>query len=113
MEWLAVAVVVTGAWALFTGLRGTAESRAFAGSSAVITGLLAGAAVSVFPVMLHSTIAPEHSMTAYNGAAPAHGLALALIWWPVALVLAFTYFTVIMRNYGGKVRPTEDLQGLS
>jgi len=31
----------------------------------------------------------------------------------VALVLAFTYFTVIMRNYGGKVRPTEDLQGFS
>ena len=87
------------------------ESRAFAGSCAVITGLLAGAAASVFPVMLHSTLAPEHSMTAYNGAAPAHGLAVALFWWPVALVLALTYFTVIMRNYRGKVRPTEDTRG--
>ena len=36
----------------FTGLRGTAEGRAFAGSCAVIAGLLAGAAASVFPVML-------------------------------------------------------------
>ena len=87
--------------------------RAFAGSCAVIVGLLAGAAVSVFPVMLHSTLAPEHSMTAYNGAAPAHGLALALIWWPVAFLLAFTYLIVIMREYRGKVRPTEDTQGYS
>jgi cytochrome bd ubiquinol oxidase subunit II len=113
LSWLAIAVVVAGAWALVTGLRGTAESRAFAGSCAVIVGLLAGAAVSVFPVMLHSTLAPEHSMTAYNGAAPAHGLAIALIWWPVAFVLAFTYFIVIMREYRGKVRPTEDTQGYS
>ena len=111
LAWLAVAVVVAGTWALVTGLRGTGESRAFAGSCAVITGLLAGAAASVFPVMLHSTLAPEHSMTAYNGAAPAHGLAVALFWWPVAVVLALTYFTVIMRNYRGKVRPVEDTQG--
>ena len=60
--------------------------------------------------MLHSTLAPEHSMTAYNGAAPAHGLAMALIWWPVAFVLAFTYLIVIVREYRGKVRPTEDTQ---
>ena len=51
-------------------------------------------------------------MTAYSGAAPAHGLALALIWWPVALVLAFTYFAVVMRNYRGKVMPAEDTQGI-
>jgi cytochrome d ubiquinol oxidase subunit II len=113
LAWLAVAVVVAGALALFTGLRGTAEDRAFAGSCAVIAGLLAAAAVSVFPVMLHSTLAPEHSMTAYNGAAPAHGLAMALIWWPVALLLAFTYLIVIMREHRGKVRPTDDPQGYS
>ena len=54
-------------------------------------------------MMLHSTLAPEHSMTAYDGAAPAHGLALALVWWPVAFVLAVAYFIVVMRNYRGKV----------
>lgn len=109
--WLAISVALAGAWALATGLRGTAEGRAFAGSCAVIVGLLAGAAAGVFPVMLHSTLAPEHSITAYSGAAARHGLALALMWWPVALVLAVTYFTVIMRNYRGKVRPAEDTQG--
>lgn len=109
--WLAIAVALAGAWALVTGLRGTAEGRTFGGSCAVIVGLLAGAAAGVFPVMLHSTLAPEHSITAYSGAAARHGLALALMWWPVALVLAVTYFTMIMRNYRGKVRPAEDTQG--
>ena len=113
LAWPPVAMVVAGAWALLSGLRGTGERRAFAGSCAVIVGLLAGAAVGVFPVMLHSTLAPEHSMTAYNGAAPAHGLAMALIWWPVAFVLAFTYLIVILREYRGKVRPAEDTQGYS
>jgi cytochrome bd-type quinol oxidase subunit 2 len=109
--WLAVAVVLAGAWALFTGLRGPREDRAFAGSCAVIAGLLAGAAASVFPVMLLSTLAPEHSITAYNGAAATRGLGLALLWWPIALVLAFGYFTVLLRNYRGKVRPADDTQG--
>jgi cytochrome d ubiquinol oxidase subunit II len=113
LAWLAAAVVAAGAWALVTGLRGAGDSRAFAGSCAVIAGLLTGVAVGVFPVMLHSTLAAEHSITAYDGAAPARGLALALIWWPVALVLAFTYLTVILREYRGKVRPTEDTQGYS
>jgi len=61
--------------------------------------------------MLHSTLAPEHSMTAYNGAGPTHGLAVALLWWPLALALALTYFIVVMRNYRGKVQPGEGTQG--
>jgi cytochrome d ubiquinol oxidase subunit II len=108
VAWLAMAVVAGGTWAVTTGLRGTREARAFAGSCAVIAGLLAGAAAAVFPVMLHSTLGPEHSMTAYSGAAPRHGLAMGLIWWPVAAALALTYFAVIMRNSRGKVRPVED-----
>jgi cytochrome bd-type quinol oxidase subunit 2 len=109
----AAPVAAAGAWALVPGLRGAAEGRAFAGSCAVIAGLLAGAALSVFPVIPLSTLAPEHSMTAYNGAGPAHGLAVALFWWPVAFVLAFTYLVVILREYRGKVRPNEDTQGYS
>ena len=110
--WPAVAVMLGGAAALFTGLRGPAEHRAFAGSCAVIAGLLAGAAAAAFPVMLHSTVAPEHSITAYNGAASVQGLTLALLWWPVAFVLAVAYFTVIMRNSGGKVASAQGTQGL-
>ena len=50
-------------------------------------------------------------MTAYTGATSERGLRVALIWWPVAVVLALTYFFVIMRIYAGKVRPAQDTQG--
>ena len=107
LAWLAVAVALGGAWALVSGLRGAGEYRALLGSCVVIAGLLAGGAASVFPVMLHSTLGPEHSVTAYNGGAPAQGLAMALVWWPVALVLALAYFAVVIRNYRGKVSSAE------
>ncbi len=105
LAWISVVVIGAAVWALATGLRGRAESRAFAGSCGVIAGLLAGAGASLFPVVLHSTLSPEHSMTAYTGATAERGLRIALFWWPVAVALALTYFFVIMRIYSGKVRP--------
>ena len=108
--WISLAALAAGALAVWTGLRGRAEQRAFAGSCAVIMGLLLGAAASVFPVMLHSTLGPEHSLTIYDGAAARPGLAIALVWWPIAFVLALTYFVAILRNFGGKVGPTAGAQ---
>lgn len=72
----------------------------------MIVGLLAGGATGVFPILLYSTLAPEHSITAYAGAAQAHGLALALVWWPIAFGLAVAYFIIVMRHYRGKVALT-------
>lgn len=109
--WLAIAVAISGAWALVTGLRGPDEGRAFAGSCAVIVGLLGGAAAAVFPVMLHSTLGSEHSITAYGGAAAPRGLAIALVWWPLAFVLAMAYCVLVMRNFRGKVGPREGAHG--
>jgi cytochrome d ubiquinol oxidase subunit II len=109
--WLATIAIGTGVWAIWTGLLVQGERRAFLGSCTVIAGLLAATAVGVFPVMLHSTLAPEYSLTVYNSATAERGLMVALIWWPVALVLALTYFVVIMPNYSGKVRASEDTRG--
>jgi len=111
LAWVALLVIGVSVWALLTGLWGTAEGKAFAGSCGVIAGLLAGAAASLFPVVLHSTLNPEYSMTAYAGATAERGLRIALFWWPVAVALALTYFFVIMRIYAGKVRPAQDTQG--
>jgi len=108
LAWISWALIAAGALAIWTGLRGRNERRAFAGSCAVIAGLLLGAAASVFPVMLHSTLAPEHSLTIYDGVAAGRGLAIALVWWPMAFVLALAYFVAILRNNGGKVRAAED-----
>src|SRR5262245_13589288 len=107
IAWLFAGVMVGGGWALWTGLarlRARAgEMRAFAGSCAVIIGLLGAAAVCVFPEFLHSTLSPEHSLTAYGGAASGRGLAVALVWWPVAAGLAAVYFVIVSRQFAGKV----------
>jgi cytochrome bd ubiquinol oxidase subunit II len=103
VAWLAVAIGLVGAFALWSGLRRGAEARAMTGSTAIIVGLLAGAAAGVFPDMLHSTLGPEYSLTAFNGATTREGLAVALVWWPVAAVLACTYAVLVARRYRGRV----------
>jgi cytochrome bd ubiquinol oxidase subunit II len=106
--WLGVAGVLGGLLAVFTGLRSRREKSAVMGSCAFLAGLMIAGAASVFPVMLHSTLAPENSLTAYAGAATGHGLAIALVWWPVALVLTIIYSVFIHRHYAGKVKPADD-----
>jgi hypothetical protein len=61
--------------------------------------------------MLHSTLAPENSMTAYAVAAGAMSLHLAAIWWPFGFALAIFYSVFISRRYAGKVSAQHDTQG--
>jgi cytochrome bd ubiquinol oxidase subunit II len=111
LGWVAIAIAIGGAGLLVVGRWRQLEARAFAGSCAVIVGLFAAFAVGVFPVLLRSTIAPKFSLTAYQAASNSHSLGLALIWWPIAFVLAMVYFAFIARQYRGKVRPSQDNQG--
>ncbi|MDD5141769.1 MAG: cytochrome d ubiquinol oxidase subunit II [Verrucomicrobiales bacterium] len=108
--WLGLISVISGLSAVFTGLRSKRELRAVIGSSVFIAGLMISGAASVFPIMLHSTLAPEYSLSAYNNAAAGHGLAVALVWWPVSLIFSVAYFLFIYRHYTGKVKPTDDTQ---
>jgi cytochrome bd ubiquinol oxidase subunit II len=111
IAWLFLALMIVGVWGVWNGLRTIGEARALAGSCAIVAGLLGAAAASAFPEILHSTIAPQFSLTAHAGATSDQGLLVALFWWPVAAALAVTYAIVIMRKYRGKVRVTEDTQG--
>jgi len=111
LAWLATLNARHGCLAIWTGLVVQGERRAFLGSCSVIGGLLAATAVGVFPVMLHSTLAAEYPLTVHNSATAERGLMVALIWWPVALVLALVYFVVIMRNYSGELRVSADTRG--
>ena len=105
LAWLAVAAVAAGAWAIATGLRRASPVRALAGSSAVLAGIVGAAAVSLFPVMLHSTLDQARSITAYQAATAGRSLALALWWWPLAFVLAFAYAALVLRRYGVAAAP--------
>jgi len=108
--WLGLAGVIGGLVAVFTGRTAGRELRAVIGSSAFIAGLMIAGAASVFPIMLHSTLAPEDSLSAYQNAAEGHGLVIALVWWPVALIFSIGYFLFIYRHYAGKVKPVESTQ---
>jgi len=109
--WLGLVVIVASTITLISGLAKRLEVRAFVGSNFVIGGLLATGAAAIFPVMLHSTLAPEHSMTAYAAAAPPRSLHVAAIWWPMGFALAVFYFVFISRRYAGKVSVQRDTQG--
>jgi len=61
--------------------------------------------------MLHSTLAPQNSLTAYAVAAGPNSLRLASIWWPVGFALAVIHFVFISRRYEGKVSVKRDTQG--
>jgi cytochrome d ubiquinol oxidase subunit II len=109
--WLGLLVTVVSAFTLISGLTSRREMRAFLGSTFLIAGLLATGSAAIFPVMLHSTLAPENSMTAYAVAAGAMSLHLAAIWWPMGFALAMFYFVFISRRYAGKVSVQRDTQG--
>jgi cytochrome d ubiquinol oxidase subunit II len=101
--WLALAAVAAGAAAAFLGQAKRRHGEAFAGSCVLIAGLMAAGASGVYPVMLHSTLDPRNSITAFSAAADEHGLRLALLWWPFALALSIGYFGFVFRHYRGKV----------
>lgn len=109
--WLGLVVIIVSAIALISGLATGHEKRAFAGSNGLIAGVLGTGAVALYPVVLHSTLAPENSLTADMVASSHHALLLASIWWPVAFILAVVYFIVVSRQYSGKASVRTDNQG--
>lgn len=109
-SWLGLISVLAGIVAIFVGLQSDRGSSAILGSSMFIAGLMIAGAAGVFPVMLQSTLAPENNLTAYNSAAADHGLTVAIVWWPLALIFAIGYVLFIYRHYSGKVKPAEDTQ---
>jgi len=109
--WLGLIVTAASIIALISGLSNFNEQRAFIGSNLLLVGLLITGSAAIFPVMLHSTLSTEYSLTAYAVASNRTALVLASIWWPIGFVLAATYFVFISRRYAGKVSVKRDNQG--
>jgi len=109
--WIGLVVVAASTITLISGLATRRELRAFVGSNFLIVGLLATGAAAIFPVMLHSTLAPENSLTAYAVASSPTTLLRASFWWPIGFALAVFYFVFISRRYAGKVSVQRDTQG--
>jgi len=109
--WLGLLMVAVSTITLVSGRSSRQEMRAFVGSNFFLVALLTTGAVAIYPVMLHSTLAPENSLTAYAVASSRSALLLASVWWPVGFALATVYFVFISRRYAGKVSVKRDTQG--
>jgi cytochrome bd ubiquinol oxidase subunit II len=109
--WLGLFLVCAAAITLITGLATRREMSAFIGSNLLIAGLPATGAAAIFPVVLHSTLAPEDSLSVYDVAAGPNSLAYAAIWWPLGFALAAVYFVIVSRQYAGRVSVKRDNQG--
>jgi cytochrome d ubiquinol oxidase subunit II len=104
LAWLGSLVAVAG---VVLGIRARGreqDGRAFLGSAALLAGLLAATAVALYPVLLRSTLEPAASLSAQSTLSSPYGLRFALVWWPVALLLALGYFTFMFRKHAGKIQ---------
>jgi cytochrome bd ubiquinol oxidase subunit II len=105
---LLVPVLVFGALSLMIwSIPKGKEKIAFIASGVYIAGMLVGAAVGLYPVVLPASTNPAYSLTVYNTAAGHHGLSVGLAWWSLGLVLTLAYFIFVYRMFKGKVRIEE------
>jgi len=106
--WLGLLTIIASAITLISGLATRSEKRAFIGSNGLLVGVLATGAAAFFPEMLHSTLAPENSLTAYAVASNRSAFLLASIWWPISCVLTIIYFILMSRRYSRKASTDRD-----
>ncbi len=100
---VAVAWTVASLVTLFFALRRRAELAAFLASSAYLVGALGAAAISLYPVVLRSTVDPRLDITVHDAAAERGTLLIGLGWWIPAVALAIGYFAYLFRSFRGKV----------
>jgi cytochrome bd ubiquinol oxidase subunit II len=96
---------------LFIAERGKNDKGAFLASCGYIVGMLVGAAFALYPLVLPASTDPSYSLTIYNTATGAHGMAVGFVWWSIGMVLATIYFVFVYRMFRGKVRVEEGAGG--
>ena len=79
--------------------------RAFAASAAFIAGLLTTAACGLYPNILPARDGRPFGLTVHSAAAGHHSLTTAMVWWPLGMVLAVTYFVYAYRMFFRATRP--------
>jgi cytochrome bd ubiquinol oxidase subunit II len=85
--------------AMLVWQRRGAWGRAFAGSALFIAGLLTTMAAALYPYVLPARDGQPYGLTVHNAASGPHSLTTALVWWPLGMVLAVTYFVYAYRMF--------------
>ena len=69
--------------------------------------MLGGAVFGLFPLVLPA-LDQANSLTVYNTRAGDYGLSVALLWWPIGIIIALGYYTFLFRTFKGKVKVGEE-----
>jgi cytochrome bd ubiquinol oxidase subunit II len=80
-------------------------SRSFVASGMFIVGALTTMAAGLYPSILPAHHGRPYSLTIDNAATGSHALHTAIIWWPIAMVLAAVYFVFAYRMFFGSGPP--------
>jgi cytochrome d ubiquinol oxidase subunit II len=103
--WYIIPVLVFGSliailYFLRQGQKG--EKPAFLASCVYLAGMLGGAAVAAWPMVLPARD-PRYSLTVYNTVTGSHGMSVAIVWWTIGIILAIAYFVFVYKMFRGKV----------
>jgi cytochrome d ubiquinol oxidase subunit II len=101
-------LAVAAAVGVLYGRRSNRDGLAFAGSCLLIASVIGARAAASFPVLLHSTLDPQQSVSAYQAAASHHSLVIAFVWWLVAAPLALTWHVLASRSFRGRIGPESE-----
>ena len=105
--WIFPGVALGGLALGFAGRNPSHDHLSFRASTVVIVGLLATAAITVYPNLLISTINPAFSLNIYNAASAPYSLKVAFLANIVGMVAVVIYHSYVHRIFRGKVRLTE------
>lgn len=79
------------------------EFKSFLASCTYIVGMLTSVVFGLYPLVLPASTDQAYSLTVYNAKAADYGLRVGLIWWIIGMILAGAYFTIVFRQFAGKV----------
>jgi len=101
--WFIPVVVVASFMTMRISTARACDKAAFFSSAAYITGMLAGAAFALYPILLPASTDPSYSLTIHNAKTGAYSLSVGLVWWLIGITLAIGYFIFLYRSFRGKV----------
>ena len=101
--WLFPPLVVFSLAVQWWSLRNNRDALTFYASCGYLVGVLGGAAVAMYPYLLPDNVHIEHSLTVFNAASSPYALRVAMLWYPIGMLLAVTWFYVIYRSFRGRV----------
>ena len=79
-----------------------ADRNAFLASCVYLASMLGGAVYGLFPLVLPA-LDPANSLTVHNARAGDYGLSVALVWWPIGILIAIGYYVFLFKTFKGKV----------